>query len=246
MNFLKTLAMVLLYATASGAQTTPNTQALTFNGSAKPVSGPQGAPALLLTPAKEDQAGSVFTSTFIVFGSQYKFRTVFQFKMTDPGPGGASDGIAFVIQSEGATALGSNGGGLGYEGITPSVAVEFDTWDNAGYDINDNHVAVLINGEIKGVDSKTPYGATNCQPTGAFGCMSNGDVWSVWIDYDGAYLHVALADNSTTRPADLLNYPVDIGSILGQVPAFVGFTAGTGLGYENHFVSNWQFTELPN
>ena len=29
------------------------------------------------------------------------------------------------------------------------------------------------------------------------GCMSNGDAWSVWIDYDGIKLNVALADNST-------------------------------------------------
>src|SRR5579871_2614368 len=122
MNFSRTLAMVLLYATVCGAQTTTNTPALTLNGSAKLLSGPHGGSALWLTPAMEGQAGSAFTSSSIVFGPHYKFRTFFQFKMTDPGPGGASDGMAFVIQSEGATALGGAGGDLGYVGIAPSVA----------------------------------------------------------------------------------------------------------------------------
>lgn len=161
--------------------------------------------------------------------------------MTDPGPDGASDGMTFVLQTEGATALGAGGGDLGYAGITPSVAVEFNTWQNTPFDVNDNDVAILTNGNITGLDPQTPYGVTNCQPTGAFGCMSNGDVWSAWIDYDGVSLHVAVADNSTTRPANLISHPVDIAGILGQNSAFVGFTAGTGAGWENHLVANWQF-----
>ena len=71
--------------------------------------------------------------------------------------------------------------------------------------------------------------------------MSNGDLWSVWIDYNGTTLHVAIADNSTTRPADLVSYPIDIAGILGQNSAFIGFTAGTGAGYQNHYVTNWLF-----
>jgi len=167
--------------------------------------------------------------------------------MTDPGVYGASDGMTFVLQTQGATALGANGGNLGYAGagpngsggITPSVAVEFDTWQNSPFDINDNHVAILTNGVLNDLDPQTPYGVTNCQPTGAFGCMSNGDVWSVWINYDGTNLNVAVADNSTTRPANLISYPIDIASILGQSSAFVGFTAGNGLGYENHYILNF-------
>jgi hypothetical protein len=71
--------------------------------------------------------------------------------------------------------------------------------------------------------------------------MANGDIWYVWIDYDGANLHVALADNSATRPADLIDYAIDLPSLLGQTSAFVGFTASTGAGYENHLVAHWQF-----
>jgi len=54
---------------------------------------------------------------------------------------------------------------------------------------------------------------------------------------------VAIADDSTTRPANLISYPIDIPGILGQTSAFVGFTAGTGLGFENHLILDWQFSE---
>jgi hypothetical protein len=217
------------------------TSDLTLNVSAKIVTGPQGASVLWLTPAQEGQAGSAFTTNSVAFSPKYIFSTFFQFQMTDPGPGGASDGMTFTLQTESATALGANGGDLGYLGITPSVAVELNTWQNAPFDINDNDVAVLTNADITGLGPQTAYGVTNCQPTGAFSCMSNGDTWSVWIDYDGTNLRVAIADNSTTRPVDLLSYPIDIASVLGQTSAFVGFTAGTGLGYENHAIANWQF-----
>ncbi len=216
--------------------------ALTLNGSAKVVTGPHGNSVLWLTPAAESQAGSAFTTVGVPFGPRYLFSTFFQFQMTDPGSYGASDGMTFTLQTESATALGVSGGNLGYGGITPSVAVEFNTWQNVPFDINDNDVAVLTNGDMTGLGPQTPYGVTSCQPsTGVFGCMSNGDVWSVWIDYDGTSLHVAIADNSITRPADLVSYPIDIPAVLGQSSAFIGFTAGTGAGYQSHYVTNWLF-----
>ena len=163
---------------------------------------------LWLTPAQGNQAGSVFATNGIVFNRKYIFSTFFQFKMTDPGPEGASDGMTFTLQTEAPSALGADGGSLGYVGITPSVAVEFDTWLNAGVDFNDNHVGILTGGQFIEIDPQTPYGVTNCQPTGAFGCMSNGDIWSVWIDYDGTNLNVAIADDSTTRPVNISSYPI--------------------------------------
>jgi hypothetical protein len=234
---LLSVAACLLSIPAFGA-----TGDLTLNGSAKIVTGPNGNSVLWLTPAEESQAGSAFTTNSIPLGPSYEFSTFFQFQMTDPGIYGASDGMTFTFQTESATALGVGGGGLGYQNITPSVAVEFNTWQNVPYDINDNDVAVLTNGNITGLGPQTPYGITGCQPsTGVFGCMSNGDLWSVWIDYNGTTLHVAIADNSTTRPADLVSYPIDIAGILGQNSAFIGFTAGTGAGYQNHYVTNWLF-----
>jgi hypothetical protein len=108
---------------------------LTFNGSAKTLTGPNGGSVLWLTPAEQYQAGAAFTTNSIVFNPRYAFGTFFQFKMTDPGSIGASDGMTFTLQTETASAVGGNGVDLGYAGIPPSVAVEFDTAQNS-WDIN--------------------------------------------------------------------------------------------------------------
>ena len=118
--------------------------------------------------------------------------------------------------------------------------MEFDDWRN-DWDTNDNHVSVLTNGLMNDLDPQTPYGQVNCQPsTGQFGCMNNGHVWSVWIDYNGRNLNVAVADNSIHRPENLISYPIDIPAILGTGTPYIGFTAGTGYGYQDHFVFNWR------
>jgi len=246
MNLVGAVTVMLLCGTTMWGAQAP----WTLNGSAKLQKTPNGTYRLWLTPNQPSQAGSAFLSSPIEFNASYAFSVFFQFQMTDPGYQ-ASDGMTFVLQTEGPTALGCDGGGLGYQacgtnpGITPSIAVEFDDYQNVPYDINDNHVAILTNAQITGIDPQTPYGVTNCQPTGGFGCMNNGDVWSVWIDYDGTSLNVAVSDGSTKRPANLLSYPIDIGSILGQSSAYLGFSAGCGNGYENHYVMNVQFDGRP-
>jgi hypothetical protein len=58
---------------------------------------------------------------------QRPFTATFQFQITDLRLGGGADGIAFVIQNQSSSSLGINGGGIGYDGIPNSLAVEFDT-----------------------------------------------------------------------------------------------------------------------
>ena len=83
------------------------------------------------------------------------FDRTFMLNVGDNGSAGA-DGIAFVFQSVGTGALGNLGGALGYGSITPSVAVEFDTYYNFEYNDptpnslsgNEDHVSLLKNGII--------------------------------------------------------------------------------------------------
>ena len=148
--FLVLGSAVLLLANSAVAQTTvsyPNfstTPGLTLNGSASaPVGDGQ---VLRLTPTAEYQAGSAWYSTLTgdiqsPVPLAKGFTSAFAFQISnlgiDPGlvqfnlkPG--ADGIAFLVQNAGTTALGAVGGSIGYTGITNSVAVQFDTWCNPG------------------------------------------------------------------------------------------------------------------
>jgi hypothetical protein len=65
-----------------------------------------------------------------------------------------ADGIVFVLQNVGVSALGLNGGGMGFEGISPSLGVEIDTYDNPENSDpgelweNLDHMDIQINGVV--------------------------------------------------------------------------------------------------
>jgi hypothetical protein len=242
---LRTSTVVFLLAAGACYGQVHGAANLTLNGTARIVNAASGNPLIQLTPAHANTSGSAFTANIVPFNPSMTFTTFFQFRMEHPGGIGSADGFTFMLQTESATALGGGGGGLGYANIAPSVAVEFDTWTNAPFDINDNHVAILTGGLLNDAGSQTPYGVGSCaNPVGVFGCMANGDIWSVWIDYDGANINVALADNSSTRPGtNLISYPISLPAMLGQTSAYVGFTGATGSGWDTHEVLNWQFSE---
>ncbi len=117
---------------------------------------------LRLTDATGNQVGSAWFNT--PQPVQNGFSTSFQFQFTNPSVPPA-DGIAFVIQNDpgrdnhpgGLHAIGftgGNGGALGYgdhdandnpstgEGIANSIAIEFDSYQNGGWDNDAHHVAV--------------------------------------------------------------------------------------------------------
>ena len=223
-----------------------STAGLTLNGNTTTPATGDGT-VLRLTPAATSQSGTTFTTSQIALGAGAEFSTFFQFRLTSPGGISPADGITFTLQTVNNN-VGGAGGGLGYLGIPSSVAVEFDTFNNgpASGDPNGNHVAVDTGGALNG-SGVIVNGQSNCANVATVGgtpnCMANGDVWSVWIDYDGTNLRVALADNSLIRPADIINQAIDIPSFLGSTSAFVGFTGATGSGFENHDILNWQLVQ---
>jgi hypothetical protein len=243
-------AFALVLATGARADFLyPNfssTAGLTLNGNATTAVTGDGT-VLRITPAATGQSGSVFTTNQISLGAGAEFSTFFQFRFTNPGGISPADGITFTLQTVNNN-VGGAGGGLGYVGINNSVAVEFDTFPNgpAFGDPNGNHVAVDTNGALNGT-GVIVNGQSNCTNVATVGgtpnCMANGNIWSVWIDYDGTNLSVALADNSLVRPADIINQAINIPGFLGSTSAFVGFTGGTGSGFENQDILNWQLVQ---
>jgi hypothetical protein len=222
-----------------------NSKSLQFLGSATNVTTSDGS-VLELTPSAGGQAGAAFTAVPLPFGPNVGFSTFFKFRLSKPGGLTDSDGvegadgIAFLIQSAGYT-YGTGGGGIGYNGISNSLAVEFDTWNNATQygspgDINGNHVAVNINGVLN-----DPVSVPIADP------MNNGNVWYAWVDYEGVSkeLEVRLSEVPVRPLAPTLDVNMDLTSILGGTNAFVGFTGSTGAGWNEQDVLSWKFTALP-
>jgi len=222
---------------------------------------------LRLTTATGGQAGAAYSTTAVTLGSSATFSTTFQFRFTStPGNNGIdpADGIVFVL-SNSPSGLGSQGAGIGYSGSSVhSVGIEFDTFndDDRGYynttgiaDASSNHVAIDTGGILTNTDSTNVYGVSNCTGAGGYtnttntntylspGCMANGDLWTVTIGYDGSknQLSVSMQDGSTAVDNIITGYSLstDLATLLGTDTAYVGFTSGTGAGWENHDIKDW-------
>lgn len=202
--------------------------------------GVTGGGALRVSSSASFVNGAGYSTTAIALGAGATFSTTFQFQITNRGGIAPADGFTFVVAAASA-GLGGVGGGLGYLGVPNSVAVEFDTFNN-GEVGGSNHVAVDTNGALNGT-GVSPYGVSSCTSnTGyVFGCMSNGDVWTATIDYDGTtnLLDVFVQDGAGAVQHIVNGQSINISSLLGATSAFVGFTSATGSGFANHDILNW-------
>ena len=238
-----------------------STTGLTLNGSATAT-----ANLIRLTPTQQSEAGSVWFNTKQPLTNG--FTTTFSFRIwNDQGEGGfpfPADGLVFVIQNdtdegEGVNALGGGGGAIGYSdnaptipGISHSLAVEFDTFDNAGpgpnNDPDNNHVAIQSCGA--GANSADHGGPcfVAIAPSASLGGVTlwDGNPHTASISYASGRLHVSL-DNIDLFPPGEGNpsggVAFDITTLgLDSGTAYVGFTAATGAFVENADLLSWTFT----
>jgi hypothetical protein len=110
-----------------------------FNGSAFQDATSGGA---ILTLPVNNTAGTVIYDTSIpidAFSVSFEFRIGFASHFgTDLG----SDGIGFMLEQTGNTAIGQNGGGMGMGGLV-GYGVEIDTFDHVSCnDFVANHIAI--------------------------------------------------------------------------------------------------------
>jgi Malectin domain/Legume lectin domain/Chitobiase/beta-hexosaminidase C-terminal domain/Fn3 associated len=211
---------------ASGFATSTGLQ---FNGSAV-LSNSQ----LELTNGGETEAGSVFSTTPINVSS---FTTNFTFQLTSA----VADGFTFTIQNSaaGVTALGPTGGGLGYgpgapggtPGISNSVAVKFDLYNNDGEGTDSTGLYT------NGASPTTP--ATDMTSSGVV--LTSGDTMAVQITYNGTTLTMTIT-NSTANKTFTTSWPINIPQTIGGNAAYVGFTAGTGGSTAIQNIKTWTFT----
>lgn len=209
-----------------------------------------------LTSSMKNQYGALWTSHLVPVGSG--FETSFKFRFsngTNPNhseqhfPG--ADGFAFVIQNASPFAIGSLGGGIGYDGIPNSLAIEFDTYANDSNQIenfldpNDNHIAILSNGTNPN-SSKHILPYIRAQTTKIMPLKTDGTIYTAKIEYDANNKKITVWLDTTEKFANpvLEASGIDLRSLLNLDQfegAYIGFTSATGNAYENHDILSWNF-----
>ena len=197
----------------------PDAGTLSLNGTA--AIEPQSQ-VLRLTGGGFRQSGSAWAAQPIDLTRS--FDTTFQAYLH--AGANRADGIAFLVQAVGPRALGGWGGGLGYRGIRPSVAVELDDFRNVGDPAGD-HVGVVLRGN--------PDFHLATAPTGI---PLYGSPISVRISYDAPTHHLT-AYVGSAEPT--LSATVDLATEVGG-QAWAGFTGATGSATSTQDILSWRLS----
>jgi len=195
---------------------------------------PGGLPAgyatgeLLLTDGPF-QAAAVWAPTPVHVQT---FHTSFVFRL-EGEPGRLGDGFTFALSATKPAGPGVAGGGLGYAGLTNSVAVKFDLVDNAG---EGGHSVGVYTG---GADPTMPAVRLDGSPIH----LHAQHPMRADLAYDGSVLTVTLTDTTLPDHTWTHAFPVDIPAAVGGPTAYAGFTAGTGELFARQAIESWTLTD---
>jgi subtilisin-like proprotein convertase family protein len=187
--------------------------------------------ALRLTPAAVGLNGNAWLSTKQQCANGFDTNFKFQFSNQGGWPPG-SDGMFFAVQNQGPAV--PNFMQLG--DTNSYVSVFFNTFmnwpgatDTVHWDVSDNSVGIVINGLYK---AQTDLNDLNIHlKDGAVHearVLYDGNTMTVWLDTVLVLDHIAVPTLKTVATDNT-------GS------SWVGFGAGTGMGYQNHDILSWDF-----
>lgn len=186
-----------------------------LNGSAQKIS----CNCYTLTKENNFESGSVWNSNKINLTSSFDFW--FNVFLGCKNADGA-DGIVFILQPI-STSVGAAGGGMGFEGVKPSIGIALDTWQNFEYNDPDyDHISIQANGILN--HSSDLAGPVTIAPF-------NGDVedckWHVLrIVWDAAAKNLQAYFDGALRVEKQIDL---VSTIFNNDPAvYWGFTGATG------------------
>ena len=178
-----------------------------------------------LTRALNAQFGSVWNVNKIDLRESFEFN--FSIYLGSKDNDGA-DGIVFVLQPIN-TQLGSQGGGLGFANISPSVGVTVDTYQNIATGENNNdpvfdHIAIQRNGDLSHTSINNLAG-----PVTALAGNDNiedGRWHLLYVKWDASTKRLSAAMDGVDRVSANIDMVKDV---FGNDPlVYWGFTASTG------------------
>ncbi|MDC1266022.1 T9SS type B sorting domain-containing protein [Flavobacteriaceae bacterium] len=201
---------VICFQTTSHAQLNA-----VWNGSAGQNGGDN---CFLVTPNSQGQAGAIWYDNPINFDDDF---TIYYRNYFGNNNGGA-DGMAIVFKGNNANIVGATGGDLGFGGISPSLSVEFDTYQNGNReDPSFDHLGIMINGNSTHTGPAIQASATSTN--------IEDDQWhNVKIVWNAATKIFSVYFDCELRIAAA---PTDIKNTVfgGDSSVFFGFVGSTGL-----------------
>ena len=208
------IVLLLLLAAATQSQTS---NPYILNGGA----GQINCNCYLLTQEATFQSGSIWNKNRISLNESFDYKFNIFLGCNDSE---GADGIAFVLQPIG-TSIGASGGGLGYDGVTPSIGVLIDTWQNGeDNDPPEDHISIHKNGVIDHdplMDVASPVSALAGSPN-IEDCMWH----TLRIIWDASAQTLSAEIDGVERVKAMINL---VGSVFNNNPmVYWGFTAATG------------------
>lgn len=186
-----------------------------LNGSAQKVS----CNCYTLTSETGNQSGSVWNSNKINLQQSFDYWFTVFLGCKD---GNGADGIVFILQPV-STSVGSSGGGMGFDGVRPSVGIALDTWQNTDFDDPFfDHISIQANGTIHHAADLVPAVQASSTSPNIEDCK-----WHVLrITWDAATKSLKAYFDGSLRVQKQIDLVADIFS--GDPTVFWGFTAATG------------------
>ncbi|WP_459211182.1 lectin-like domain-containing protein [Aquimarina rhabdastrellae] len=169
----------------------------------------------VITPNAGSQAGAIWGQSPISLDNPFDF----EFRIYLGNNNAGADGVAFVLRAQGTAQTGSVGGGVGYAGISPSFAVEFDTYRNGGLgDPTNDHTSIMANGISNHNSNSNLFGPENL---GNIEDDAYHDVRFVWDPTTNEFTYYFDGTELTVLQRD-------IRTIIGSSDVLWGFTGSTG------------------
>jgi gliding motility-associated-like protein len=200
-------------------------QAYSLQGSARAI----GDDCYRITDGATFQNGTIWYQKKIDVATSFDLEVSIKFGNNDAF---GADGVVFVLQTQGSNALGLGGQGIGFKGFSPSLGIEFDTYQNK--DENDpeyDHIAVVRDGIVNhagGFNLAGPVQTSATNPN-----VEDGAEHLVRISWIAPRKILEVYFDCEKR----ISTPIDMFAIFGkQTSVYWGFTGATGDAFNEQII----------
>ena len=173
-----------------------------------------------LTPDMGNKAGSVWNINLIDLNQPFDYNFTVNLGCNNTSQWAGADGMVFALQPLN-TSIGSSGGQMGLGGVSPSLGIYIDTYQNTAHgDMLNDHISINLNGDVIHTSLNNIAGPHD------LGEVENCIAEPLRITWDPVTTLLNVYYNNLL----VLNYTGDIVNNVfnGNPMVFWGFTASTG------------------